>query len=246
MSPDRSIILDGLLKAARDESYLVRSAAVRALGKLKAREAVPELLVALRDGAGFVADFAIAALSELPAEWVGELMLERIADEDDNVRRAAVMVLGAVGHQEALPGLVNALNDPVAVVQQFAAEALGNLQNAAAVPALLQALERATIEGDWALAINAAQALSKIGAVETSPAIIALFRRRWDVVAATNSTPPVRKNAVESLARLGTGAVPYLVEALRDPELKVRHGAIEALGLMVAQDIAPTGDVSAV
>ncbi|MBL8166460.1 MAG: HEAT repeat domain-containing protein [Anaerolineae bacterium] len=246
MTPDRSAILNGLLKAARDESYLVRSAAVRALGKLKERDAVPELLVALRDGAGFVADFAIAALSEMPGEWVGELMLERIADEDDNVRRAAVMVLGAVGYQAALPGLINALNDPVAVVQQFAAEALGKLQDAAAVPALLQALERATADGDWALAINTAQALSKIGAAEASPAIIALFRRRWDVVAATNSTPPVRKNAVEALARLGAGAMPYLLEALRDPELKVRHGAIEALGQMIAQDTAPTDNASAV
>lgn len=246
MTPDHSAILNGLLKAARDDSHLVRSAAVRALGKFRDREAVPALLVALRDEAGFVAEFAIAALSELPAEWVGAPMLERIADRDEAVRRAAVIVLGAVGYHEALPRLIAALDDPFPVVRQSAAEALGRLQDAAAVPALLQALTRATAEGDWALAINAAQALSKLGAAEAAPAIIDLLRKRWDTVAATNSAPPVRKNAVEALARLGAGAVSCLLEALRDPELKVRHGAIEALGQIIAQDTAPTESVSAV
>ena len=35
---------------------------------------------------------------------------------------------------------------------------------------------------------------------------------------------------VEALVKLGDGAVPYLLMALTDADVKVRHGAVETLG----------------
>ena len=35
---------------------------------------------------------------------------------------------------------------------------------------------------------------------------------------------------MEALVKLGDGAVPYLLTALTDADVKVRHGAVETLG----------------
>lgn len=73
---NQEAVTQGLMKALRDDNQLVRSAAARALGRMKAVEAVPLLMLSLRDKAGLVYDFAVNALSAMPAESVLGPMLE--------------------------------------------------------------------------------------------------------------------------------------------------------------------------
>ncbi len=227
-------IVQGLLRAALDDNHMIRSAAMRALGKTKSPEALPLLMLSLRDKAGFVYDFAIAALSAIDDPAVGPAMLERLTDEDPDVRRAAATVLGATRHAEAVPALITALQDEVLAVGHAAAQALGEIGDSAAVPALITAIEDPS--ADWAMCINAAQALGRLGDGTAVPAMIDVLRRRWDVVQGMNTTPPVRKNVMEALVKLGAAAVPALLTALQDDDIKVRHGAVEALGQIAGGD----------
>jgi HEAT repeat protein len=221
-------IVQGLLKAARDDNHMVRSAAVRALGRIQDAAAIPVLLLALRDKSGFVHDFAVGALSGMNDPRIPPAMMERLNDQDSDVRRAAAAVLGATKHAEAVPALIERLNDDVESVGHAAAQALGQIKDAAAVPALVAVLAGSHL--DWSMCIYAAQALSAIGDAEGTSAIIDALRLRWDPVPGMNTTPPVRKNLIEALVQLGDRAVPDLLKALSDDDIKVRHGAVEALG----------------
>ena len=228
MTEHYDAIVQGLIDAAHDDNQLVRSAAVRALGRAKAADAIPILVLSLRDKAGFVYDFAVSALAGMDAPAIIPAMMERLTDNDSEVRRAAATILGARKHREAVPGLIAALNDDVLEVGHAAAAALGDIGDPSAVAPLAAVLENP--HTDWAMCINAAQALGKLGDPAAVPALIGIFRRRWDPVPGMNTTPPVRKNVLEALVQLGDSAVPQLLAALKDNDIKVRHGAVEALG----------------
>jgi HEAT repeat protein len=234
MTDTHDDIVQGLIQAAHDDNHLVRSAAVRALGRAKAPDAIPILLLALRDKAGFVYDFAVGALSGMDDPTIPPAMLERLQDNDSEVRRAAATVLGARRFQPSVQPLIAALKDEALEVGYAAAQALGEIGDTAAVPALVEALENP--HSDWPMCINAAQALGSIGDASAAPALIGVFRRRWEPVPGMNTTPPVRKNVLEALVKLGDSVVPDLLTALQDDDVKVRHGAVEALGHIAARD----------
>jgi HEAT repeat protein len=142
--------------------------------------------------------------------------------------------LGVLQHRPAVPAIIARINDEVLAVGHAAAEALGKIGDPAAVPALIEVLS--SLHADWVMCINAAQALGALGDVQAVPAMMDLFRRRWDNIPGLNATPPVRKNVIEALAKLGENAVPHLLTALNDSDVKVRHGAVEVLGHMGEQE----------
>jgi HEAT repeat protein len=142
--------------------------------------------------------------------------------------------LGALHFEPAIEPLIAALKDDEAAVGHAAALALGEIGSTAAVPALIEALENP--HSDWPMCINAAQAVGKIGGTSAAAALIGVFRRRWEPVPGMNTTPPVRKNVLEALVKLGDPVVPQLLTALQDEDVKVRHGAVEALGHIAARD----------
>jgi HEAT repeat protein len=228
MTEHYDAIVQGLIDAAHDDHQLVRSAAVRALGRVKAVDAIPILLLSLRDKAGFVYDFAVSSLASMDDPTIPAAMMERLTDNDPEVRRASATILGARKHSEAVPGLIKALNDEVLEVGHAAATALGEIGDASAVAPLAAVLENP--HTDWAMCINAAKALGELNDASAVPAMIGIFRRRWEPVPGMNTTPPVRKNVLEALVKLGDIAVPQLLAALKDEDIKVRHGVVEALG----------------
>jgi HEAT repeat protein len=222
-------IVQGLIHAlVRDENYMVRSVAARALAKLDAPEATPALLNALRDKAGFIIDFATKALSDRKDPAALPTLMTMLVDEDADIRRAAISILAASNHQAAIPQIISLLDDPTPAVGHAAATALGMLQAQEAVPDLIAAIQ--SPHSDWGMCINAAQALGHLGSAQAVEAMIELLRRRWEQVPGMNTTPPVRKNVLEALVRIGEPAVPYLLLALKDQDVKVRHAAVEALG----------------
>lgn len=227
-------IVQALIASLSDDNHMVRSAAARALGRTKDSAATPALLEALRDKAGLVYDFALNALSEMRDPAAIPALMDMLHNPDADLRRAAVTVLGALHHREAVPEIINRLNDEVLAVGHAAAETLGKIGDVSAVPALSQILS--SLHADWAMCINAAQALGALGDPQAVPAMIDIFRRRWDNIPGLNTTPPVRKNVIEALAKIGEPAVPYLLAALNDTDVKVRHGAVEALGHIAQND----------
>lgn len=222
-------IVQALIERLHDENHMVRSAAVRALGRSGEVAAVtPVLLAALRDKGGLVYDFALNTLGDMNDPSALPTLRTLLSDIDGDIRRAGAILLGKQKAADAVPSLIGLLNDDVLSVGHAAAEALGEIGDASAVPALMEVL--ASPHTDWAMCINAAQALGKLGDAQAAATLINVFRRRWDVVQGMNTTPPVRKHVMESLVKLGEGAVPALLAALEDADVKVRHGAVETLG----------------
>ncbi len=227
-------IIQGLIHAAvRDDNHLVRGAAVRALGRTHDASVIEALLHALRDKGGVVHDFAIQALTELNHPAAVPHLLQLLADKDSDVRRAAALIVGSMGVEAAVPLLIDQLHDGVAGVGHAAAESLGKLGDPRAIQPLIDAI--IPPDADWMMCISASQALGLLRAEAAVPALMNLFRRRWEPVPGMNTVPPVRKHTIEALARIGAAAIPDLLAALRDPDVKLRHSAVETLSQLMEE-----------
>ena len=200
-------------------------------------------------------DAALALGASGPAAATAIQALTRALDDVDvQVRRAAVQALAEVGigSEAAVPGLVTALADDDWVVRRRAALAFEAVPGAGAIDAIRELLQNESADvrtsaalaasglaphsidalpelvdalaaDDWQLRAAAAHALGALGpgAEDALPALAhALRDRDWGVA----------EQVVEALSTIGKPAVPVLVDALGDPALPVRWGAVRALG----------------
>lgn len=120
-----SDMLRPLLRA--DPDPVVRAAAGRALGRLGARESVPDLVRALGDASADVRVVAAAALWRLPDPSATAPLLERVKDPDRAVREWAALALGVIGDRRAVPEMVRLLADPERSVRLAAVRSLGRI-----------------------------------------------------------------------------------------------------------------------
>ena len=130
---------------------------------------------------------------------------------DTAFKRRLVEAFGAAG-APAVPALIQALGDSNSAVCCAAAEALGKLGDPQAIPALIQALGHDTDPFADDLDLDAVDDL------DLDAVLDAVYR------------DAVRAVAAEALVKIGTPAVPALIQALRDRSENVRFAAAEALG----------------
>src|SRR5262245_53462906 len=152
-------------KGLRDPDVKVRREAVTAMGALKVKDAVPDLIAALKDsdeGVRAKAAEALWALGPEAREAVPALTL-LLQDASAGVRLNAAGALGDIGPDAlpALPALRKALWDRDPYVRAQAATAVGRFGTAAlaAVPDLVGALR----DGAKAVRVAALYALAEIG-----------------------------------------------------------------------------------
>ncbi len=96
--------LEPLISALKDEEWLVREAAARALEKInpkwmetgEAKRKVPEFISALKDNDPDVRETAAYALGELKDPRAVEPFISALKDENSNVRRAAADALKSI------------------------------------------------------------------------------------------------------------------------------------------------------
>jgi HEAT repeat protein len=110
-----------------DPDSTVRAAAGRALGRLGAREAVPDLVRALRDTSSDVRVVAAAALWRLPDPSAVVSLLERLHDNEAAVREWSALALGVIGDRRGTPEMIRLLNDPERSVRLAAVRSLGRI-----------------------------------------------------------------------------------------------------------------------
>ncbi len=112
-----------LLRA--DESPLVRSAAVRALGKAGDQNYLPDVATALDDESAGVRLDAAAALDTLSGDGaIGPLMRRAQRDNSDDVRAACALALRHYPRPDVLETLRGRLADPAYVVRYEARRAM--------------------------------------------------------------------------------------------------------------------------
>ena len=208
---------------------------IYALGQLRAKEAIPELiaLVKVKYEDSGVRSAAISALCDLYGkEAIPELRaLLKVKNEDSRVCSAAISALERLQAKEAIPELRALLKvkDEDSGVRSAAASTLGHLKAKEAIPELIVLLK----DKHSRVCLEAASSLCNIQAKEAIPELIALLKDENYVV---------RFEAAYALGRLqAIEAIPELIALLKDEneEVGVRSAAAYALGDINAKEILP-------
>lgn len=206
-----------------DRDWRVRASAGRAVGRLSARAAVPELVAALRDSQVEVRVVAAAALWRLPDAAAVPSLIELTHDTDPSARQWAVLALGVARDPRSVPALIALLTDSVADIRMDAIRSLGRVGHASALTSLKAVADNAERPLDERL-----EALNSIASLSGPDKVNALVSMLED------DDEGVRLRAVEALGQVGDAlAVPPLRrrrQAERTPEIRVAiDAAIEAI-----------------
>ncbi|MFK7985782.1 MAG: HEAT repeat domain-containing protein [Sandaracinaceae bacterium] len=202
-----------------DGNWRVRASAGRALGRLAARDAVPDLVAALRDSVVDVRVVAAAALWRLPDPAAVPALLELLRDQDGSARQWGALALGVIGDRRATAPLIELLGDPESAVRLDAIRSLGRLGDERATRPLETVVRNDDRTRDERLeAINAVGRLSGPGKVN----VLIRTLREDDAT--------LRERAADTLGRVG--------DALALPPLRERRQVERTASVQRALDAA--------
>jgi len=192
----------------------------------------------------------------LAAKLLGEMEEERVLpalerpldDSDPPVRHVALEGLGKLGQTEALPSLLKGLKDSHDEVARTAAMALSKLGQPG-----LQSLVEALESEDRRVGQRAGKALLNLGSEAVEPLWAAflgpkpelaekaaeILGRTPDLDLARRVELFLRQEKPDSLVKLGSQAIPLIVEVLGDPDDQRQGVAITALEKMGAETVGP-------
>ncbi|MCX8045050.1 MAG: HEAT repeat domain-containing protein [Desulfobacterota bacterium] len=249
---DLTRAIPALIEGLQCADVRIRRNAAFGLGELgaDAAPAMEALTHALRSDSDFdVRRNAAFALGEIGAPAIPSL-LSMLNDKDPRIRRIVTAALVRIG-TPAVPKLTHLLTTSDTITRRNAAVILGNIGPDAtdAIPALEKALQDPDRGFQWTVR----QALRRI---KQTPQEHAEFDNQTLLGTQTDITPPldvrthasntienllvrlsdekpdVRRRAAFALARLGSSALPVLLNALTSDNTLTRKNAAFALGEM--------------
>ncbi|MFX1254791.1 MAG: HEAT repeat domain-containing protein [Promethearchaeota archaeon] len=202
---DTAKIISELIEKLHSKDPVELQLAAKALGEIKAPQAVDPLLKLLENENKWVRTAAIEALGEIKAPQAVDPLLKLLEDEyeDEGVRGNAARALGQIGAPRALDLLLSLLENEHKWVRGNAARALGQIGDPHAVDALLRLLEN---EHRW-VRWNVARALGQIGALTAVDPLLKLLENEFE-------DELVLRGAIYALGQIET---PHAV----DPVLKL-------------------------
>jgi HEAT repeat protein len=228
----RDAVVPPLRARLRDDpDWHVRASSGRALGRLAARDAVPDLVHGLRDPVIDVRVVSAAALWRLPDPAAVVPLLELLRDADPAARQWAALALGVIRDRRATAPLASLLSDVETEVRLDAIRSLGRLRD----PSAAAALDRHVRDGSRATE-ERLEALDAIGSLDGPEKVDVLARlmRHPDVA--------VRARAAEALGRVGDAlAVPALRERRREERSATVRSAIDLAISSIQHRAAGTG-----
>ncbi len=218
--------IDGLIRALKNEDYLVRKDAAISLKKIGDDKAVDALIESLQYESWQDDYTVLIAVRENSAEALGTIgnkkaipaLIDALKnDSDEEVRWKAVAALGKLNDKSAVDAIIEALNDTSWAVRRNATIALGNIGDEKGYQPLLNAIT----DPDWHVRKYAIVSLGKIGDTRAiNPLVNALNDEDSDV----------RWKAINALGKLGKPAVENLLKAFETDEWQVRGRIAEVLG----------------
>lgn len=210
-----------LTEAAADPSPAVRAKTAQALGNYYRDGRVVDVLISLaKDDDALVRAGAMRGMARLEDERVLSILQAGTEDVDSEVRHVAAAAIQLRG------------GDRMVFERNH-----GNTDEAAAAVVDKIFEDDALDESDLDLlrASNArvrAAILEKIGDRPIQANAVKLL-----IPGLNDINPAVRKSAVESIARLGTTALPALTDALQDKSKYIRTGALEVMSIIGDEQI---------
>ncbi|MHB1186452.1 HEAT repeat domain-containing protein [Thiobacillus sp.] len=120
-------VVPAMKRALVDTSWQVREEAAATLGKLRAADAIDDLIAAMADPYWQVRLKAARSLGRLKAKSALPALIAALGHEMSNLRKEAAVALGEVGEVAAIPALEKALDDSDPDVRKLARLALNQL-----------------------------------------------------------------------------------------------------------------------
>ncbi len=159
-------ILRAVLSDSDDPS--LRSRTAEALGKIRCREAIPDLLACLRDPDDWVRRASVEALSSLGAEEHAENLIRLLNDPVPETRKAVCRVISRMVGEEGNASIEALLDDPSPEVRAEALRAVHRREIHGCEPKVRQLLFDPSDE----VRLEAARALSAVGGNRSVEAIL--------------------------------------------------------------------------
>lgn len=238
-----------ILQQLLEQESLLRSAIVEALGNMKAREAVPALMLVM-EAATRQQDLPLMATTITALGKIGDastlaLVMPGIDIPDVQVHAAAIEAAGAIGGPAVVPMLVEELDG---FSWKSAARALGNIGGSKAMNALGRMLEsddpkRSQVAFDAlaqshdsgavheliayckkAPATTQVHVITALGEIK-SPLSVPFLISRLD-----DPSSSVRSAIHQAIRNIGPSAIPMLIESLPEAKDTVRGQIIPLLG----------------
>ena len=236
---DAPMLVPKLRALLKDKNSRIRLAAVQALQFMgpKAKAATPDIALMLKDSEPDTREQAADALGAIgPAAKgaVGDLDAA-LKDPDHGLRQEAAFAIARIDPHDraAIPALLEGLG-PASVDEQRAIESLAlmGVDSQDALPTLEHLLTVGRNPGqspdessvDDGVRIEVAKMLGKVGGIEAVPSLADALMH--------DNVVDVRSAALQSLRDLGddgAGAIPAFIQAMRDSDLVIRQGAVDAL-----------------
>ena len=144
---DVRALIELLHSPLETERVSVRFSALHHLGKIGAREAIPDIVPLVDDPDVAMRAGAVVALTRLDARAAASHVVRALDDEHAGVRQRAAEGLATLGRGDpaAVAALVRALDDDVWDVRRVAVAALATLGDATAIPAIEASARRETL-----------------------------------------------------------------------------------------------------
>ena len=235
--------LQPLAEALSDQNPTVRRAAMETLLSVADKRAVEFILPQLNHVDSEVRMAAAWALWHIADDRALEPLIKLLRDKEWTVRQAAASTLQAVGDARAQDALIQALEDETSGVRVAAASSLGKIGDQRAVGPLINHLSDSNPD----VRAAAAQSLGSIGDTQAIDSLKGLLN---------DTDPKIRESAAQALDKLGEPlellihktlmgsqealkelvtkndrrAISAFIQALNDPDPKVRSTAAYALG----------------
>ena len=205
-----------LIGALEEQSPNVRQVAAWALGQIRDERGIHPLIRVLSDQEQSVAEEAAQAIAKIGQSAV-EPLIANLRAPDKQVRSMTIMALSRIG-TPAAPRLIASLEDDRPEIQKGVEEALvliGEMAIGPLTARLAQGSPRTT-----------GQVIKVLGRIGGRAAVQPLLRSLMD------PSEEVQKEAMQSLAQVGTPAVWPLMQELTDQRPESRHRVINALQLL--------------
>jgi HEAT repeat protein len=207
-------VVDKLIKALKDEDSDVRKSVAWALGEIGDSRAVDALIEALRDEDSVIRIIVAEALGKIGDARALEALIEALKDEDSDVRKSVACALGKMGDSRAVEALIEALKDESSYVREKSIDALVKIakKDLGVVDKLIKALK----DEDSDVRGGIAEVLGNLGwepKSEEERVLYYIAKRYWG-----------------SCVEIGSFAVEFLIERLKDKDSYVRRSVAEALG----------------